>query len=857
MATSFQNANFIPPFAGVNGNCVYTDGTKSIVGTSAGIAYSLNSPSGVWSYSNITTLNWTSLSVIGDNAVICGSDNKGIYYSGDSGQNWIQSNVTTGNFNFILMNTFSSGTKVIACSNSGTGLYYSANLGQTWTNPITTGNFSACTANTLERAIAVTKSGLTTGIYYSTNSGETWTQSIAVGTTTLFFNDVSMSGARAIAAATTVTSGATTKLALWISADSGTNWTQTTTTKTGTVSNKIFTSVLAVLSPTTVYYLAVGTSSGMQSSTSTTGNTFSELYSGEAKKLVQKLGIIMTLRLNSVTKSVNYGVGWTSSTGDISPNLENLSFSGNHTVLCLSSNLGIMYSNSASFTTSTVFQATNTDSTASIISLVSSSVNSIILYNPVGIAYSSNGGVDWTFNNALSLPFFQTVSISGTRAILIGDLRGNPVVYYSTTSGNTWVAGTLTTGGRTVDNINISAINGSNALCSSSITSTTSVFYSNNGGQTWTGISSPINILVNDIKISGNRALICTTNKGIYYSTSSGSSFTQTTTTAIQAFNFYNAQISVVSNLISVAGTSTGGIYYSSNSGQTYTLSTGASGTAIGGGGWSIFNFSGSNIVAGSLSNKGIIYSTDNGASWSSTNKNTLPYQVGFTSTFAELAFAGSNTISTDVVFTRDNPPYGIYNETNISGIVKGITYDSATQNAIIAGNNFLVYSTNVPCFNENTTLLTSSNEYVLISLLKENDILKTYKDGDKKIKYIKSFFIYNDSDCLLNVMYKMKNSDFIITGGHSILVDELDEDEKHTQKKLYDFENKLYDKYFNLACVSKLFEKIEEKKKFILYHVVLENDDETRNYGIYANGGILTDSLSEKYFNRQCKNII
>jgi hypothetical protein len=145
----------------------------------------------------------------------------------------------------------------------------------------------------------------------------------------------------------------------------------------------------------------------------------------------------------------------------------------------------------------------------------------------------------------------------------------------------------------------------------------------------------------------------------------------------------------------------------------------------------------------------------------------------------------------------------------------------------------------------------------VLISLLKENDILKTYKDGDKKIKYIKSFFIYNDSDSPLNTMYKMKNSDFIITGGHSILVDELDEDEKHAQKKLYDFENKLYDKYFNLACVSKLFEKIEEKKKFILYHVVLENDDETKNYGIYANGGILTDSLSEKYFNRQCKNII
>ena len=56
---------------------------------------------------------------------------------------------------------------------------------------------------------------------------------------------------------------------------------------------------------------------------------------------------------------------------------------------------------------------------------------------------------------------------------------------------------------------------------------------------------------------------------------------------------------------------------------------------------------------------------------------------------------------------------------------------------------------------------------------------------------------------------------------------------------------------------MSKLFEKIEEKKKFILYHVVLENDNENKNYGVYANGGILTETINEKYYNGHCKNII
>ena len=51
-------------------------------------------------------------------------------------------------------------------------------------------------------------------------------------------------------------------------------------------------------------------------------------------------------------------------------------------------------------------------------------------------------------------------------------------------------------------------------------------------------------------------------------------------------------------------------------------------------------------------------------------------------------------------------------------------------------------------------------------------------------------------------------------------------------------------------ACASDKFEKITENKDFELWHFVLENDDESKNYGIYINDGVLSESCSEAAFN-------
>ena len=95
-----------------------------------------------------------------------------------------------------------------------------------------------------------------------------------------------------------------------------------------------------------------------------------------------------------------------------------------------------------------------------------------------------------------------------------------------------------------------------------------------------------------------------------------------------------------------------------------------------------------------------------------------------------------------------------------------------------------------------------------------------------------------------------MKDHDVILTGGHSILVDELTEEEdKHN--KLYKFKRSIHDKKFLLACSSNKFEKIEDDNEYELFHFVLESADYYANYGVYITDGILSESCPKIVFDK------
>ena len=100
--------------------------------------------------------------------------------------------------------------------------------------------------------------------------------------------------------------------------------------------------------------------------------------------------------------------------------------------------------------------------------------------------------------------------------------------------------------------------------------------------------------------------------------------------------------------------------------------------------------------------------------------------------------------------------------------------------------------------------------------------------------------------------MHMYKNVNFeeplIITGGHSILVDDLGLFKEENEKWFHGGTNKIDDKYLLLATVSKDFVEIKDGSEFEYYHLLLENEDENGQYGIWAND-VLTESATEEWF--------
>lgn len=100
--------------------------------------------------------------------------------------------------------------------------------------------------------------------------------------------------------------------------------------------------------------------------------------------------------------------------------------------------------------------------------------------------------------------------------------------------------------------------------------------------------------------------------------------------------------------------------------------------------------------------------------------------------------------------------------------------------------------------------------------------------------------------------MYKMEKrhdngltEDLILTGGHSILVDDLGIF-KEENDKIFGSTQMIDDKYLLLSAVSNDFIKLENTDLYTYYHFILENNgNDDERFGIWANG-ILTETSSK-----------
>ena len=246
------------------------------------------------------------------------------------------------------------------------------------------------------------------------------------------------------------------------------------------------------------------------------------------------------------------------------------------------------------------------------------------------------------------------------------------------------------------------------------------------------------------------------------------------------------------------------GIFFSSNSGQNWTLLNITSGTFLS------VDMVGTNAIAGGNNNTGLWFSTNSGVTWSQTNITSK--------SFTSVRMLGNN---------------------------------------IIAGSNEgIFYYSNIVCFKEGTKILTDDG-YKLIEDLRLGHLVKTLKHGFKPIHTIGKREInhYNSENRIKEQLYKCPPKEFpevfedlIITGCHSILVDDFKSDEQ--RQKTIDVNGKIYttdDMYRLPACVDEKTTVYEIDGTYTIYSLALENDNYYWNYEIYANG-LLVETSSQRY---------
>jgi hypothetical protein len=169
-------------------------------------------------------------------------------------------------------------------------------------------------------------------------------------------------------------------------------------------------------------------------------------------------------------------------------------------------------------------------------------------------------------------------------------------------------------------------------------------------------------------------------------------------------------------------------------------------------------------------------------------------------------------------------------------------------------------------CFKEDSKILTDKG-YVPVQNLKKGDLIKTLENGFKKIDTIGVKKIHHPAseEKIKNQLYKCSKEnypelfeDLVITGCHSILVDNFISEEQREKTIVVNGDAYVTDNKYRLpACVDERTVVYENKGYHNIYNFALENDDYFMNYGIYANG-LLVETSSKRFLNElSCMNLM
>ena len=235
------------------------------------------------------------------------------------------------------------------------------------------------------------------------------------------------------------------------------------------------------------------------------------------------------------------------------------------------------------------------------------------------------------------------------------------------------------------------------------------------------------------------------------------------------------------------------------------------------------------------------------------TLKTITGYKYSLTTKNGTYSSTVNNTNSPLIIYDASLNPYFAKQSTYT---VAFVTVNSSN-NTSIPSNEINITVVPIPCFKSGSKILTNRG-YKRIETLRAGDKVKTVLNGFQPIWKLGKKRIHHPAIetrikeqlyvCSAEV-YSEVFEDLVITGCHSILVDEWSsEEEKELAIKANGGNVYITDDFYRLpACADIRTRVYEQEGYYTIYHLALENNDYYANYGIYANG-LLVESCSKRY---------
>jgi hypothetical protein len=163
------------------------------------------------------------------------------------------------------------------------------------------------------------------------------------------------------------------------------------------------------------------------------------------------------------------------------------------------------------------------------------------------------------------------------------------------------------------------------------------------------------------------------------------------------------------------------------------------------------------------------------------------------------------------------------------------------------------------PCFLEGSQILCFIDDketYLPIEQMKPGTLVKTLLNGYKKVVLIGKGLIENpaSNERIKNRLYTCSKAnypeltnDLVLTGCHSILVEEITDVQRAETMRLLGRMFATDDKYRLMACIDERTEPLTTEGTYTIWHFALEHNDPFVNYGVYANGGLLVETCSQR----------